>query len=235
MWIELKAKMVGNSDFETQAIDTTMIDIVKPGNTPDETCWIWSNDAYPMFEVQMPYKALLEKLNGEDLKQPEEVYESPECPAPHVSFPLRELVAHLKADMDCAWSWHCNLAMPMQDEGVSHEQANRAAARIMFTVFGVDVTQHKHWERFKRSWESCDVDVKQDACPRKEHNSVEVFREKGFDVRSMHAAVGTSGNIGEWFNGCHEMADDIVVGHLQADFINQTLVIPESIRFVPKT
>jgi hypothetical protein len=64
MWIELVARSVGNYDFEPQAIDTTMIDIVKPGNTPDATCWIWSIDAYPMFEVQLPYQELLEKLNG---------------------------------------------------------------------------------------------------------------------------------------------------------------------------
>lgn len=63
MWIELVARSVGQYDFETQAIDTNLIDIVKPGSNPEETCWIWSIDACPVFEVQMPYAELLSKLN----------------------------------------------------------------------------------------------------------------------------------------------------------------------------
>ena len=153
MWIELKAKMMGYSDFETQGINTDLIDTVKPGGTPDTTCWIWSIDAVPVYEVQMPYKELLAKLNGEDLKQPADEY---------------------------------------------------------------------------------DVDVKQDACPRKEHDSVELLRAKGFEVEQMFTAVGTTGRVAGWFKGQGHMGEEIVVGHLQADFINRTVIMPESIRFVPK-
>lgn len=153
MWIELKLKDAGHSDFEVKAIDSELINVVKPGGTPDKTCWIWSIDAYPIWEVDIPYKELLAKLNGEDLKQPADDY---------------------------------------------------------------------------------DVDVKQDACPRKEHNSDDVLRANGFEVQPMVAAVGATGKFGGWFKDKYHMGEEIVVGHLQADFINRTVIMPESIRFVPK-
>jgi len=56
--------------------------------------------------------------------------------------------AAIQADSDYAWSWHCNVAMPFQDEGGTHEQANRAAARFMQTAFGVDVTTFDQWLAF---------------------------------------------------------------------------------------
>ena len=37
-----------------------------------------------------------------------------------------------------AWSWHCNVACVMQDEGAPHDSANAAAARFMKAAFGVD-------------------------------------------------------------------------------------------------
>jgi len=52
-----------------------------------------------------------------------------------------ELTAMMR-DPSYAWTWHCNIAMPIMDSiGVSHEQANRAAKSIMALVFGIDVTQ----------------------------------------------------------------------------------------------
>lgn len=54
----------------------------------------------------------------------------------------------IQADNDYAWTWHCNVAMPFQDEGGSHEQANRAAARFMATAFDVDVTTFDQWKSF---------------------------------------------------------------------------------------
>lgn len=54
----------------------------------------------------------------------------------------------IKADDDYAWSWHCNIAMPFQDEGGEHEQANRAAARCMSIMFDVDVTEFGQWKSF---------------------------------------------------------------------------------------
>ncbi len=235
MWIELVVRSVGNFDFETQAVDTDLIDIVKPGSNPEDTCWVWSIDAYPVFEVQMPYKDLLAKLNGDEPTQAADEYEPAEDCPPHVSFPLKELRAFLQADLDVAWSWHCNFAMPMQDEGVSHEQANRAAARIMVGIFGVDVTKHKAWEVFERSWKSFDVDVKQDACPRKECERVELLRASGLDVVTMFCPVGVTGRNPGWSTAHCRLGDEKVVGYLQADFINSAAIIPESIRFVPST
>jgi len=58
------------------------------------------------------------------------------------------LKAAIQRDESYAWSWHCNIAMPYQDEGASHEQGNRAAARAMSTIFGVDVTTFKEWKPF---------------------------------------------------------------------------------------
>jgi hypothetical protein len=45
----------------------------------------------------------------------------------------------VQRDMGYAWVWHSNIAMACQDEGVSHEQANRAADRFMSSVFKVNV------------------------------------------------------------------------------------------------
>ena len=47
----------------------------------------------------------------------------------------------MQSDPDYAWSWHCNIAMAMQDEGVDREKANKGAARFMQLAFGVDTGQ----------------------------------------------------------------------------------------------
>lgn len=60
--------------------------------------------------------------------------------------PFEALRAAILADSAYAWSWHCNVAMPLQDSGVSHEKANLAAAKFMKSVFGVDVTQFYEWK-----------------------------------------------------------------------------------------
>jgi len=41
-------------------------------------------------------------------------------------------------DSEYAWSWHCNIAMMVQDAGASHEVANIGAARFMKLCFDVD-------------------------------------------------------------------------------------------------
>lgn len=64
-------------------------------------------------------------------------------PAPNA---LRQLTAALQADPDYAWSWHCNLAMPVMDAtGVTHRVANEAGARLMRHLFDIDITNHPHW------------------------------------------------------------------------------------------
>lgn len=59
----------------------------------------------------------------------------------------------IQADPDYAWSWHCNLAVPVMDviEGATHEQANQAAALIMQQMFDYDITQHPHYPGKKSS------------------------------------------------------------------------------------
>lgn len=41
-----------------------------------------------------------------------------------------------------AWSWHCNIAMAAYDEGLDHYRANKAAARFMLSLAGVDTSKH---------------------------------------------------------------------------------------------
>lgn len=67
--------------------------------------------------------------------------------------PENEIVSNLgqqlQEDSDRAWSWHCNIAMPLQDMGVSHEEANKQAARIMQQIFKIDTSQHPIFKRFE--------------------------------------------------------------------------------------
>lgn len=48
----------------------------------------------------------------------------------------------LAADPEWAWSWHCNIAMPIQDTmNVPPKAANHMAAVLMQHLFGVDMGQ----------------------------------------------------------------------------------------------
>lgn len=51
------------------------------------------------------------------------------------SWAVNVLKAAIHSDDDLAWSWHCNLAMAAQDEGLDHESAQRAARRFMGWAF----------------------------------------------------------------------------------------------------
>lgn len=55
-----------------------------------------------------------------------------------IAVAFRALANVMQSDPGYAWSWHCNIAMPIHDEGVTHRTANLAAARIMRHVFEVD-------------------------------------------------------------------------------------------------
>ena len=59
---------------------------------------------------------------------------------------LKHLTDRLQTDPELAWGWHCNIAVPMQDEGVSHEVSNKAAARIMYNLFRIDTSKNKHYK-----------------------------------------------------------------------------------------
>lgn len=49
-------------------------------------------------------------------------------------------------DPDFAWSWHCNIAMPIQDAGVDYMDSNWIAAQIMMHLFGVDTTANVNFD-----------------------------------------------------------------------------------------
>ena len=58
----------------------------------------------------------------------------PAAPNPYVVFSDA-----LKADPERAWSWHCNIAMPIMDYlKVSPADANLAAVKLMKHLFDVD-------------------------------------------------------------------------------------------------
>ncbi len=42
----------------------------------------------------------------------------------------------LRSDNETAWTWHCQLAVAMLDEGVSHAKANERARHLMKQLFG---------------------------------------------------------------------------------------------------
>lgn len=72
------------------------------------------------------------------------------CNSPDsASYPLEALKRAIVSDHDYAWAWQCNLAMPMFDGGMSGEDANEGAARIMEHLFGVNVREFPEWQ-FRR-------------------------------------------------------------------------------------
>lgn len=52
----------------------------------------------------------------------------------------------IKDDPEYAWSWQCNIAVPIMDAGVEHRHANEYAARVMRSMFGVDITENPSWK-----------------------------------------------------------------------------------------
>ena len=60
--------------------------------------------------------------------------------------PFQALAQAINEDPEYAWAWHCNITMPLKDElHCTHLEANNAAARIMQTLFSVDMTKHPHF------------------------------------------------------------------------------------------
>lgn len=47
----------------------------------------------------------------------------------------------MQADVEYAWSWHCNVAMAMVDSGCDHKIANEGAARFMKLCWDVDTSE----------------------------------------------------------------------------------------------
>lgn len=60
---------------------------------------------------------------------------------------LEIIMEAMKLDDDYAWSWHCNIAMPIKDlTNLSHRKCNQIAAFLMDRLFGVDTSSNKHYE-----------------------------------------------------------------------------------------
>lgn len=61
----------------------------------------------------------------------------------------------IQSDLEYAWAWHCNLAVPIIDAAcVSHLMANRAAALIMRQMFDYDITTHPFYHSGKSGAQS---------------------------------------------------------------------------------
>lgn len=62
---------------------------------------------------------------------------------------FKTLTQAMTDDPEYAWSVHCNVAVPIRDElggGLASQAiANRAAARVISHLFGVDMTQHEYF------------------------------------------------------------------------------------------
>jgi len=89
-----------------------------------------------------PDKQPLQETVEEVLLELGDQKESPDAIIPVFPTPAKVffdgLQLCMKNDHDLARSWHDNIAMCAQDEGMPHEAANRAAARFMKLCFGVD-------------------------------------------------------------------------------------------------
>jgi hypothetical protein len=78
----------------------------------------------------------------------------PQCPAPSPSIAeaLDRLKTAMRMDPGYAWSWHCNVAMPILDTRrvphgplIFHSEANEMAANVMRHLFDVDVRASREW------------------------------------------------------------------------------------------
>jgi hypothetical protein len=58
---------------------------------------------------------------------------------------MEHLREAMQQDTGYAWSWHCNIAVPMQDSGISHRDSNIAAVRLMKHMFDIDTSKFKEY------------------------------------------------------------------------------------------
>lgn len=59
------------------------------------------------------------------------------------------LKEQIQSDPEYAWAWHCNLAVPMMDVGITGEEADQASALILSQMFECDITTHQNWKGTK--------------------------------------------------------------------------------------
>jgi len=67
--------------------------------------------------------------------------------------PFTQLNEKLEGDPEYAWSFHCNIAMPILDsmnkyEVIKnpHKNANQYAADVMMHLFNIDITQFEEYK-----------------------------------------------------------------------------------------
>lgn len=73
-----------------------------------------------------------------------------EIPTTEATSPVKGLAEAMKADLDYAWSWHCNIAMAAHDSGAGpHSACNKGAALFLSRLSdgAVDTTQHPAYEQ----------------------------------------------------------------------------------------
>lgn len=69
-----------------------------------------------------------------------------EVEAEREGHPFERLRKIIHDDLEYAWAWQCNLAVPIMDATpCTHAQANEAAALIMAQMFGYDITDHPEY------------------------------------------------------------------------------------------
>lgn len=71
---------------------------------------------------------------------------------------LNMLKEKMKEDKSYAWRWCCNIAVPMQDEGISYELSNKIATKIMKHLFEVDISEDILLEKIPNDVEK-DIDT----------------------------------------------------------------------------
>ena len=69
--------------------------------------------------------------------------------------PYASLRERILEEQDYCWAWHCNIAMPIYDAdvGVSHLDANKIAARIMQSLFTIDMDQNSFYQDLLKRYE----------------------------------------------------------------------------------
>ena len=156
---QLKAKMNKlNYEFAKMDVDNPSFRILDEGYDDVKITIIGINDDKPHPTVtykitRHPYlyfsdddranidilvERLIVQLNSEFC---DKKVDTPINPQSTVTESFKIIQQAMQEDTSYAWSWHCNIAVPMMDEGVKHKRANRSAANIMRNIFNVDVTK----------------------------------------------------------------------------------------------
>lgn len=135
---------------------------------------------------------------------------------PEASDTLRTAI---QGDPELAWAWHCNIAVPIMDvTGSSHKEANEAAAYIMFTLFGCDITTHPHYQYGKAGvHEYAEMRIASETATAEQemwYDRKDLFDPKGKRSDTMYEALGRFfGKLFTWYGGA-ALALAVLIGLL---------------------